>query len=265
MRPAMKIAIYQIDTFTNKLFSGNPAAVCVLEEWLIESLMQSIAAENNLPATAFLLHKKNTFSMRWFGPEYEIPLCGHGTLACASVIFEQLHVAESSISVSYPKGSIKLHNKNNLLSFEFPIRPITEFPLDPLLIKGLGIISKHAYMDSSERLLVIAETEEEIARINPDMQILSQWNFSGIVVTAPGNSVDFVSRTFYPKKSISEDAVTGSSHCSLVPYWANRLKKRRFIAHQLSKRGGTIHCELHDNNISIEGAASLYMKGLLFL
>jgi PhzF family phenazine biosynthesis protein len=261
----MKIAIYQIDTFTNKIFSGNPAAVCVLDEWLTDSHMQLIAAENNLPATAFLLHKKNTFSMRWFGPEYEIPLCGHGTLACAFVIFEQLHVTESPIDVSYPKGSIKLHNKNKLFSFEFPIRPITECPLDPLLIKGLGIISKQAFKDSSERLLVIAETEEEITGLNPDMQILRQLNVNGIVVTAPGNTADFVSRTFYPKKSNTEDSVTGSSHCSLVPYWANRLKKRRFIAHQLSKRGGIIHCELHDNHISIDGAVSLYMKGTLFL
>ena len=261
----MQIPIFQIDAFTNKLFSGNPAAVCVLEEWLADSLMQSIAAENNLPATAFLLHIKNTFSMRWFGPEYEIPLCGHGTLACASVIFEQLQVTESSLSVSYPKGTIKLHNRNKLFSFEFPIRSITESPLDPLLLKGLGMTSKQAFKDSSERCLVIAETEEEIERLDPDMQILRQLNFSAIVVTAPGNTVDFVSRTFYPKKSISEDSVTGSSHCSLVPYWANRLKKRRFIAHQLSKRGGIIHCELHDNAVSIEGAATLYMKGLLFL
>jgi PhzF family phenazine biosynthesis protein len=258
----MTISTYHIDAFTDKLFSGNPAAVCILNQWLPDAVLQKIAEENNLPATAFLVREANQFSIRWFGPEYEIDLCGHGTLAAGYVIFNLLEPSLPEAVLHHPiVGALKIQRQDNLISLNFPVKKFTPCEVPDSLIKGLGIPPKKVYEFKKERLLVIFETEEDIKELNPDLFILKQLEYRGIIVTAKGNDIDFVSRVFYPQKTIFEDSVTGSSYCLLVPYWASQLHKTTFHAQQLSRRGGQVRCELNDNLVILHGNAILYQQG----
>lgn len=260
----MKIHFYHINAFTNKIFSGNPAAVCVLNEWLETNQLQQIANENYLPATAFLVKNDIEYDTRWFTPEYEIDLCGHGSLASAYVIFNELEPTKNSITLRYSSGELHVANNDGLLTLQLPAKYLDQFNSD-ILINGLGAKPKVAYQHKTERCLAIFDTEDEVRNLKPDMTILKNLDHRGIIVTAASKKYDFISRTFYPNKSANEDAVTGSSHCLLVPYWANKLNKNILHTYQASHRGGEIYCELQNDNVAISGGAVLYSQGSIDL
>ncbi|WP_448517968.1 PhzF family phenazine biosynthesis protein [Rhodoflexus sp.] len=254
-----RIPIYQIDAFTNKIFGGNPAAVCPLEQWLPESVMQSIAAENNLAETAFFVPRGREFEIRWFTPEVEVDLCGHATLAAAHVILYELECPNNYVHFHSQSGLLKVYRKSNYLELDFPSRLPQPAEYPPGLIAGLGAAPQHILR--SRDYLCVYDTEEEVAALTPQFNELAKLDVLGIIVTAPGKNVDFVSRFFAPRTGVSEDAVTGSSHSTLIPYWAERLGKSKMFARQISKRGGELFCELHGDRVRIGGHAVCYLKG----
>lgn len=260
-----QIPIYHVDAFTNAIFAGNPAAVCVLEKWLPENILQKIAIENNLPVTAFLVRLDERFQVRWFTPEYELDLCGHGSLAAAYIIFNQLEPRLQTVDLCYPTGVLNVTRNEELITLNFPAKEVEDFLLPEIVTKGLGGQPKEIYQYKTERLLVVYETDEQIRQLKPDMAVLKQIEHRGIIVTAPGKNSDFVSRTFYPKKAIFEDAVTGASHCLLVPYWSKRLNKKKLHSYQVSSRGGELYCEDQGAQILISGKAILYLQGTINL
>ena len=259
----MNMPIFQVDAFATQLFSGNPAAVCVLPTRFPDTLLQKIAAENNQPATAFLVKENEKYYLRWFTPEYEIDLCGHGTLSAAYVIFQILEPHKNQIDFITPAGNLQAYRQGERITLDFPVKVIKACRAPTALIEGLSMRPSQVYEYKSERYLAVYDTEDEIRQLRPDMQILKTLPHRGIIVTARGDSVDFVSRVFYPKKTLSEDAMTGSSYCLLVPYWMQQLKKQQFHARQLSSRGGEVICELHENKILLHGNAVMYMQGMM--
>lgn len=262
----MKLPIYFVNTFTDQFYTGNPAAVCVLEENLSDTQLQNIASEINLPATVFLLGNDGKYTIRWFAPEYEIGLCGHGTLASGYVIFNILEQELDQIVFYHPsKELIRIARKDSSLIIDFPAKEIE--PIDPptILTEGLGRIPTKTYQYKKERILAIYEKEEEILDLTPNETLLKNLEHPGIIVSAKGQNVDFVSRVFYPHKNIFEDQATGSSLCFLAPYWSQVFKKKVLSSQQLSKRGGSFITELHDNRISIHGKAVLYLQGSIVL
>lgn len=263
----MKIPCYHVDAFTEKVFSGNPAMVCQLTEWLPDNILQKIAIENNLPATAFLVREQQGYAIRWFAPEYEIELCGHGTLSSAFVIFNILEPSWSTVNLYHPTaGVLRIKHNNGFITLDFPVKTLEPYLIpSSFLIKGLGTVPREIYQYKKERILAVLETEDDIRQLNPDIQSLMQLEHRGIIVTAPGKSVDFVSRVFYPKKTIYEDPMTGSAYCLLIPYWQKQLNKTKFSAKQLSQRGGEVFCELHDDRILLNGKAVLYKQGMILL
>lgn len=260
----MSIPIYHIDAFADKPFSGNPASVCVLDRWLLERQLQLIANENSLPATAFLVRNEDDFQTRWFTPEYEIDLCGHGSLASAYVIFTFIEPTWKQADLHHSSGTLRVKKLDEFLTLELPVKNLDVFDSDTL-IKGLGAKPKEIYQHKTERCLAVFDTEDEVRHLNPDMEILKNLTNRGIIVTAPSKNYDFVSRTFYPRKTAWEDAITGSSHCLLVPYWSKRLSKLKLHAYQLSNRGGEIFCEMKDGRVEISGKAILYARGIINL
>lgn len=258
----MQIPIYHVDAFTDKVFCGNPAAVCILSEWLSDETLHSIAKENNLPVTAFLVRDENKFSIRWITPEYELDLCGHGSLASGFVIFNYLEPTWQKADLQSRHELLQVTRSDDLITLNFPAKNIENVSL-PLLEKGLGFSPKEIYQHKNERCFAVFATEEEIKQIKPDMQILKKLEHRGITVTAPSKEVDFVSRTFYPQKSISEDPATGASHCLLAPYWSKKLNKNNLHALQVSQRGGEIFCKYENERVFISGKAKLYMQGII--
>lgn len=257
----MKITTYHVDAFTDQLFSGNPAAVCIMEQSLPDALLQKIAAENNLPATAFIIREADKLTIRWFGPEYEIDLCGHGTLASGYIIFNYLEPTWHEVNFHHPQvGLLQVRRNESFIVLDFPVKTFNPYT-SSLLEEGLRAKPKAAYEFKKERILVVLDDEMKVKQLHPDIQILKQLEHRGIIVTAKGETVDFVSRVFYPKKTLYEDAVTGSSYCLLVPYWANQLNKTEFHAYQLSQRGGEVRCELKDHRVILYGKGVLYKKG----
>jgi len=261
----MKIQTYHIDAFSNKLFGGNPASVCVLEKWLPDNYLQAIATENNLPATAFLVRNNKEYSIRWFTSEYEIDLCGHGTLASGYVIFNYLETELQQVNLNSPAGLLRVKQEDELITLDFPVKDLEKCTLLPLLEQGLGQMPKEIYRHKTERCLAVFDNEKQVKQIKPNMQILNQLPYRGIIITARGEQADFVSRVFYPRKLLSEDAVTGSSHCLLVPYWAEKLNKSQLHSRQLSHRGGDLFCELQEGRVFISGKAVMYMHGSILL
>ena len=261
----MNIALYHVDAFTDKLFSGNPAAVCVLPAWISEEKLRLIAIENNLPVTAFIVDGDGHYAIRWITPDYELDLCGHGTLASSFIIFNYLEASRKEISFDSRAGVLKVTRDHEWMTLNFPVKAIEPSPLSQLLIEGLGIKPLELYQHHHERLLAVFENEDIVCDMKPNMAVLKNLDHRGIVVTAPSSSVDFVSRTFYPWKGISEDPVTGASHCVLVPYWAKRLGKINLQARQVSARGGEIKCEYHHDYILLSSRAVLYSQGTLFI
>ena len=260
-----KIKIYQVDTFTSKLFSGNPAAVCFLDNWLPDQILQSIALENNLSETAFFIKKKNKFFLRWFTPKVEIGLCGHATLATAKVIYSEMNYKSDSIKFHIKSGEVlNVTKNNNLLSLTMPAYEpiIIDQNLDELN-DAFGIQPKlFLYCNYG---LAIFNNEKEISQIVPNLNIIEKLPYNGIIVTAPGKKVDFVSRFFAPKLGILEDPVTGSAHCELIPYWASVLKKKNMIARQLSERGGQLYCSHLGSKVIMAGNTVIYMRGEIVL
>ena len=256
----MIIPIYQVDAFTEKLFKGNPAAVCVLDRWLPDAVMQSIAAENNLAETAFLVTTGAKFDLRWFTPKVEVDLCGHATLATAHVVFTFLKPGRDSITFSTKSGLLTVSRSGDLLAMDFPSRPPHPVPLPRNLAEALGRPPVETLL--ARDLLAVYGSEDDICSLKPDMaKLLAVEEGFGVIVSARGKEVDFVSRFFAPKEGIPEDPVTGSSHCTLIPFWAGRLNKTEFHARQLSGRGGDLICEYKKGRVQISGKAVLYLKG----
>jgi len=263
----MKIPIYQVDAFTGQLFGGNPAAVCPLEKWLDSRVMQNISAENNLAETAFYVKEGEGFHIRWFTPAIEIDLCGHATLATAHVIFNHTDYKGEVVAFRSKSGALKVSRGGaaaELLTLDFPANkpgPIAGIP--PRLVEALGL--KPTALAKARDLLALYATEEEILSIKPkfDMlsEVLKEIGCLGMIVTAPGKTVDFVSRFFAPLAGINEDPVTGSAHTILIPYWAEKLGKNKLHAFQLSQRKGELFCELAGDRVLIGGKAVTYLKG----
>lgn len=260
----MKISLYHVDAFTDKIFSGNPAAVCVIPEWLSDDKLHKIAKENNLPVTTFLVIENGTYYIRWITPEYELDICGHGSLSAGYVIFNFVDPGLERIDLHSRAEVLRVTRNEDWVTLNFPAKKIEPCSL-PLLEQGLGLIPKAIYQYKTERCIAVFDTEEEVKQLKPNMQILKQLEHRGISVTAPGAEVDFVSRTFYPQKTISEDPATGASHCLLAPYWASKLNKTDFHAKQVSQRGGEIFCQYQGNRVLISGKAVFYMQGVVHL
>ncbi|EKQ56976.1 MULTISPECIES: PhzF family phenazine biosynthesis protein [unclassified Clostridium] len=259
----MIIPMYQVDAFTEEIFKGNPAAICVLEEWIDEKLMQDIANENNLSETAFCVIKNDLCELRWFTPEEEIDLCGHGTLATAYVIFEILNYPKNTVKFQTKSGILTVEKDGENMIMEFPKREGTKTEITHQLIKGLGKEPKEVYI--SRDIMVVYDNEKDIRDLKPDLEELKLIDAFGIIVTAKGESSDFVSRYFAPSCGIPEDPVTGSAHCTLVPYWSKVLGKNKMIAHQLSTRGGVLNCENAGDKVKISGKARLFFKGDIYI
>lgn len=255
--------IYQIDAFTRKVFGGNPAAVIPLNDWLPEELMQQIARENNLSETAFFVKDGNQYSIRWFTPEIEIDLCGHATLASAYVLFEYLGFEKEKIDFIYKGGNLSVAKHGNLLAMDFPAVPSVEAAVDKTVVSAMG---KQPLLARKARdLLLLYQNQQDIVDLEPNFVELAQIEHLGIIATAPGEKVDFVSRFFAPRAGINEDPVTGSAHCMLIPFWAERLNKNKMEALQLSARTGELLCEYKKERVVISGQAVTYMIGELKL
>jgi PhzF family phenazine biosynthesis protein len=255
--------IYQVDAFTSELFGGNPAAVCPLQEWLPEKTMQKLAAENNLSETAFFVTEGEGYHIRWFTPEFEIDLCGHATLASAYVIFNHLNHPGDIIKFTCKSGKLEVTRKDDLIELNFPSRMPQPAEAPEALIKGLSIVPYKVF--KSRDYFLVYEKESEIKEIVPDYNYLNQVDAIGVIVTARGKDVDFVSRFFVPNSVIGEDPVTGSAHCNLIPYWALELNKSTLTAKQLSAREGQLFCADLGERVIIAGRGVLYLKGEYYL
>ena len=257
--------IYQIDAFTNKLFSGNPAAVCPLTEWLADEIMQKIAMENNLAETAFYVRKGEAFEIRWFTPTLEVDLCGHATLAVAYVLFFLEGFEDELIHFVSPRsGDLFVSKNTDGLTLDFPTDVIEKVDITDIFQSCFDIKPVEAYRGKTDVMLVF-NNESEIRTLIPSFSNIVKIGCRGIIVTAKGDTVDFVSRFFAPQSGINEDPVTGSAHTTLTPYWAKRLNKSALTAHQLSERGGILKCKIKNGRVEISGQARLYLKGEIFM
>lgn len=259
----MKIPIYQVDAFTSEVFSGNPAAVCMLDAWIDDRRLQSIAAENNLSETAFLVQNENGFDIRWFTPLTEVELCGHATLASAFVQFVCRKWIGDTIRFQTRKsGELVVTRRDEIFEMDFPARPAhAQTPPDGLG-KALGMTPRKVF-GSAEDLMVVLDNEKTVVEAKPVFPVLEQIDCRGVIITARGDQSDFVSRFFAPRVGIPEDPVTGSAHCVLIPYWAAVLGKKELHAFQVSKRGGELFCRHAGERVMISGKAALYMEGTI--
>ena len=256
----MKIPIYQVDAFTSKIFKGNPAAVCPLNEWIDQEIMQNIAQENNLSETAFFVKNDEKFDIRWFTPLSELDLAGHPTLATAHVILKELKInSETLIFKTKINDTLKVIYKDDLYLMDFPSRePKIEKNIDKVAeALGKRPVALYKHRDA----VAIFDKEEDIKNIYPNMEKLKNLDYPAVIVTAPGNEVDFVSRNFAPKLGIPEDPLTGSAHCELIPYWSKIFNKKVLIANQISKRGGKLYCTYNGDRVTIGGNAITFLKG----
>jgi PhzF family phenazine biosynthesis protein len=257
----MKLPIFLVDAFTNKPFSGNPAAVCPLDFWLDEDIMQKIATENNLSETAFIVNRGDFYQIRWFTPQTEVDLCGHATLASAWVIMNLIEKGRKKITFGSPSGELYVYDQQGLLMMDFPAHQPEPCQVPEDLINGLG--AKPLTVLASNYYLAIYGSEDIVRNLRPYMKQLKELDRVGVIVSAPGKKVDFVSRFFAPAIGIPEDPVTGSAHCTLIPYWAKELNKTTLTATQVSARGGELFCEQKDNRVLIGGHARLFLEGHL--
>jgi PhzF family phenazine biosynthesis protein len=265
----LKIPMYQVDAFAGKVFTGNPAAICPLEAWLPEAQMQAIATENNLAETAFFVRNGNGYKLRWFTPVAEIDLCGHATLASAFVILNDLTPGERSVSFETKSGTLTVAREGDLYSLDFPSRPPERCDnVCPELVPALG--GKPEAVLAARDYFVVYASEEELRALRPNMHALMNIDRFGVIATAPGSAsetqaADFVSRFFAPAKGVPEDPVTGSAHCSLIPYWSKRLGKKKLHAYQVSPRGGELWCEDRGERVTMSGKAVRFFEGTIFL
>lgn len=249
-----------VDAFTDELFRGNQAGVCLLPGWPEDEVMQRVAAENNLAETAFVVKGEGGYALRWFTPEVEIDLCGHATLASAFVISRYVDPKAGVVRFETQSGPLVVTKKGDLFEMDFPARPPRPTEITPLMERALG--QKLLEAHESRDLLLLLENEEQVKNLKPDFALLGRIpGCFAVIVTARGQSADFVSRFFAPNAGIPEDPVTGSSHSTLIPFWAKRLGKEKMTARQLSKRGGTLFCEDRGDRVKISGRAVLYLMG----
>ena len=257
--------LYQIDAFADSVFAGNPACVVPLSEWLPSETMLAIARENGVAETAFFVNTDGHYQLRWFTPEIEMDLCGHATLATAHCIYAHQGYKGAELLFESNSGPLVVKQVDGRYQLDFPARIPVEAELPPIVARSLNIQPRRVF--KSRDYLLVYDSEDLVKHITVDRSVLDQINLDpgGVVVTAEGDNCDFVSRYFTPQASILEDPVTGSSHCSLIPYWANILGRKSMLARQISDRGGTLWCELLDNRVLISGYAKTYLVGRLFL
>jgi predicted PhzF superfamily epimerase YddE/YHI9 len=280
----MRIPYFQVNAFTTSPFGGNPAGVCPLEDWLPAPLLQQIAAENNLSETAFFVRVRpdipagesgtkvseataegrgepDGFELRWFTPTVEVDLCGHATLASAHVIFNELRHPSASLGFQTRSGRLGVARRGASLELDFPSRPPVACAAPERLIRALGAVPREVL--KSRDYLALFDSPSQVAALRPDMDQLSQVDSLGVIATAPGGGVDFVSRFFAPRAGVPEDPVTGSAHCTLIPFWSGRLGKTELAARQISRRGGELRCRLAGERVGIAGEAVVYCRGEL--
>ena len=255
----MKLDVYFIDAFADKVFTGNPAAV-IFTDIDDEKLMQKIAFENNLSETAFVNLTKDTNHIRWFSPLKEVDLCGHATLASGFVYFNFINKDENEVTFMSASGELSVSKNNDLYELNFPKDNLTKIDLEDRVEDSIGVKPVETYIGDIN-LIAILDSEDAIKELNPDFNKLINLEGQGLIVTAQSNEYDFVSRYFCPKYGINEDPVTGSAHTSLIPYWSERLKSSELVAKQVSDRGGVLYCKNQDTRVLISGKAVLYMKG----
>jgi len=259
----MEIPLYQVDAFASRPFEGNPAAVCPLPRWLDDGLLQAIAAENNLSETAFLVPEGDAFRLRWFTPEVEVDLCGHATLASAFVLMTRSGGrGRKDVTFRTRSGELRVTRDGDLFTMDFPARKPDFAPPPPGLIDAVGRRPRHAL--KANYWLLVYDTEAEVRALAPDMEALKRAE-GMVIVSAPGDACDFVSRFFAPGVGIPEDPVTGSAHCVLTPYWSQRLMKKKLRARQVSPRGGDLLCELAGDRVLMSGRCAFYMQGRIAL
>jgi PhzF family phenazine biosynthesis protein len=257
----MRIPLYQIDAFASRVFAGNPAAVCPLDRWLDDAAMQAIAAENNLAETAFFVSRERGYDLRWFTPVQEIDLCGHATLASAFVVFNHLDRSARSVTFHTKSGPLTVRRDGERLSMEFPSRPPVACERPPSFDEALGARAREVL--KARDYLAVFESEDEVRALVPRMDLVGALDALGVIATAPGRDVDFVSRFFAPRAGVPEDPVTGSAHCTLIPYWSARLARPALRARQVSRRGGELWCEDRGERVIIAGRAAEYLKGTI--
>jgi PhzF family phenazine biosynthesis protein len=257
------LAQYQIDAFTETLFRGNPAAVCPLDDWLDDTLLQAIAAENNLSETAFFVPRDGRFALRWFTPAAEVDLCGHATLAAAYVLFEILGHRADVVRFDTRSGELVVRRAGAELAMDFPARMPKACAAPEALIAGLRVTPLEVL--AADDYIVVLENEAQVRAVAPDLAALSTLDLRGVGITARGTDVDVVSRFFAPRVGVPEDPVTGSLHCALAPYWSTRLGRTRFTARQVSRRGGTLRCELVGDRVILYGRAVKFMEARIEL
>jgi PhzF family phenazine biosynthesis protein len=256
-----KVKIFQVDAFTSKLFSGNPAAVCMLDKWFSDELMQSIAAENNLAETAFIVPRNGTFQIRWFTPTVEVDLCGHATLASAYVLFHCLDHKDDDVKFFSPRsGQLRVFEQNDILFLDFPTDKLEPNDDRDQIARCLGRQAIELYKGKSDYIAVLPG-EVDLVNVRPDLKEIAKLPARGLIVTSKGEHVDFVSRFFAPQSGVDEDPVTGSAHTSLIPLWSAKLNKKDMTARQLSARGGDLICLNKGERCWIGGSARLYLTG----
>jgi PhzF family phenazine biosynthesis protein len=255
------MTVYIVDAFAENVFSGNPAAVIPLQEWVSEELMQKIATENNQSETAFFVKQGNGYHLRWFTPKHEMDLCGHATLASAFIIKKYIEPGISVINFSTQvAGPLRVICDQNLFTLDFPSRMPQPCEVPRELFPSLGISNAVEVLKSRDYFVVL-EDEDAVRKLDPDFILMKKLDTIGVVVTARGESAEVVSRCFFPRMGIEEDPVTGSAHCNIIPYWAPKLGKNKFFAKQISRRGGDLWCELKGDRVLMSGKAVEYMKG----
>jgi PhzF family phenazine biosynthesis protein len=260
----MEIKIYQVDAFAENVFSGNPAAICPLQEWLPDALMQNIAMENNLAETAFYVKEKDGFRIRWFTPTVEVDLCGHATLATAFVLYTYENYQGDKVVFNSCSGPLTVTKSGDTLTLNFPMDTLEEVSPVKELEEGLGLKPLKTFKGKTDYMLVF-ENEDEIKKMKPDFKTVGKVKARGIIVTAKGDQVDFVSRFFGPQSGMDEDPATGSAHTTLTPYWAKVLNKTEFSALQLSHRLGKLNCKLVGKRVEISGKARTFLIGKILL
>lgn len=260
----MILDLYQVDAFTSQLFGGNPAAICPVEEWLPAEKMQQIAVENNLAETAFILPTEKGFYIRWFTPAIEVDLCGHATLAAAHTLFTELGYEGNRIEFDSRSGILTVEKSDNQYTMNFPTDILRKVDTPKQIVEGLGIEPLEVYKGKDDYLAILTD-QKAIEELRPDFNQIAQLNSRGLICSALGDSVDFVSRCFFPAAGINEDPVTGSAHTTMTPYWAKKLDKTTLSATQLSARRGQLQCEYLGERVNLSGQAVTYLKGKIFV
>ena len=259
-----KIEIFQIDAFTDKVFHGNPAAICLLDDWLNDELLEAIAFENNLSETAFIIESNDSYQIRWFTPNGEVNLCGHATLAAGFLLFELGKCRSNAVHFSSLGGLFKVQKKRDLLTLSFPRLNVSEMEHSDILKEVVGQPYVEAFSSDLDYLILLAN-EKQVLQTQVDLTLLKKLPKRGLILTSRSTDADFYSRCFYPKHNISEDPVTGSAHCILAPFWSDRLSKKYLHAIQGSFRKGDLFCEVYDDHVDLSGHCKWYLKGHLVI